>query len=131
MTTATVEKKAKKARPRPLLDAKQLVQVEQDLRKQYPNVIKGSLRNVGDDPDKNPEWASKRTVEIKCAHPGCTATRRIATSDLHQVTMCVEHTMAHRLERRRIARQGKAKKTKVKTTAKAKATKTKAVTKPR
>jgi hypothetical protein len=98
--------KAEKAAPksRPILDEAGLKAAEAELRTSYPAIVKGSLRNVGDDPGKDPKWAHKRTVEIKCAHPGCTKVRRIATSDLHQVTMCEEHTHEYRLAARRKSR---------------------------
>lgn len=99
MAEATVEKKEKKEKKqRQEVDLKA---AEADLRKKYPRVIKGTLRDVGQDPNKDPRWKHKRTVEIRCAKRGCQETRRVATSDLHQVTLCEEHTAEARKERRK------------------------------
>lgn len=103
------EKPVAEVRSRPLLDAAGLKEEEARLRKAYPNIVVGSLCNIGADPGKNPIWAHKRTVEIKCATPGCKNTRRIATSDLHQVEFCEDCTRAQRLERRRNSRKKAAK----------------------
>jgi len=93
------------SRPRPKLDEKELRAAEKDLKARYPQIVVGTLKNAeaGEGPHAN-----KRTVEIKCAHKGCEITRRVATSDLKQVTMCEEHTRQARLERRREARQARA-----------------------
>ena len=124
--TAAQKKAAKKApatkvsRPRPRLDEKQLRTAEAELKKKYPHIVKGTLRNAENGGPHN----QKRTVEIKCSKPGCQVTRRVATSDLAQVTMCEEHTRQARLERRRAARKAKA-------TAKKKTAKKTAARKPR
>jgi len=98
------EKKAKVSRPRPKLDEKELKAACAELRKKYPHVIPNTLQNAeaGEGPHSN-----KRTVEIKCQHPGCKEKRRVATSDLAQVKFCEEHTRLARLERRRAARKEK------------------------
>lgn len=56
---------------------------EAELLKKYPHMIEGSL--VFNDK------TNKQEVTITCTHPGCEATRKVATSDLFQVTMCDEH----------------------------------------
>lgn len=77
-----------------------LNQIENDLRKKYPDrkIIKGSIL----DSNATKEFGPKRTVEIKCAE--CDKTRRIATSDLHQVGHCENCTGDIRKKRRREAR---------------------------
>ncbi len=102
---ATKAPKAKKARERQPLTAEELIDEERKLRKQYPKIVKGSLRNAST--DENDEFHNKRTVEIECATRGCKAVRRIATSDLHQVKHCVECTQKNRLNRRKLARQAR------------------------
>jgi len=50
---------------------------------QHPNVIEGSLR-----------WNDlhgKQQVTINCTADGCSETRDVFTSDLHQVSMCEIH----------------------------------------
>lgn len=74
-----------------VLDAK-----ESELRKEYPYIVKGSIRFHVSGVHKN-----KMTVEIACQWPGCTETREVATSDLHQVKYCETHTREARLARRR------------------------------
>lgn len=80
---------------------------EKRLREKYPNakIVHGSVQDICT--DKNDPHYNKRTVEIKCSHPGCHEVRRIATSDLHQVKFCEEHTKQYRLEKRRIERAAK------------------------
>jgi hypothetical protein len=120
MVATTAEKVS---RPRPKLDEKELRAAEKVLKAKYPDIVKDTLKNAeaGTGPHAN-----KRTVEIKCAHKGCNVTRRVATSDLAQVTMCEEHTRQARLERRREARKvraaAKPKKAKKKATPKTTAT---------
>jgi len=121
---ATTEKVS---RPRPKLDEKELKAAEKDLKAKYPQIIVGTLKNA--EAVEGPH-ANKRTVEIKCAHKGCDATRRVATSDLKQVTMCEEHTRQARLERRREARRERAAAAPAKKAAK-KAEKTAITRKPR
>lgn len=92
--------------------AEKLAEKEAELIKQYPQIQKGTLKFNVDGVHKN-----KLTVVIRCSHPGCNEKREIATSDLHQVTMCEEHTKAARNERRRAAyaaNHKKAKKVKAK-----------------
>jgi hypothetical protein len=110
VTKARPAKKVKKAAARPLLDSKELEAEEKDFRKKYSSIVKGSLRNIGDDPKKDKRWRTKRTVEIKCSKRGCGEVRRIATSDLHQVTMCAAHVIQERLARKRESRKAKAEK---------------------
>lgn len=108
----TAKKKAPPVKPRPLLDTKELRDEEKLIRKDYPHVIKGTLRNIGEDPRKIKAWSAKRTIEIKCTKRGCKTIRRIATSDLHQCDMCPPCTIEERLKRRRDARALKAEKPK-------------------
>lgn len=56
---------------------------EDELLGKYPHLIKGTLRFN----DKT----NKQEGEIKCQHPGCDKTRIVATSDMHQVSMCEDH----------------------------------------
>lgn len=79
------------------LDSTELVQAEIALRKKYPHIVKGSLKNLG----SRGAYAGKRTVMIKCSAPRCASTRRVATSDLAQVRFCEDCTQARRAERRR------------------------------
>ena len=102
-TKATTKKKVA-SRPRPKLDDKALRAEERELKKKYPLIVQGTLRNVGEDPDQKPIWKTKRTVVIRCSVKGCKNRRRVATSDLHQVTMCEDCTQKHRLQRKRDAR---------------------------
>lgn len=73
-----------------------LAEKEAELREKHSHIVKGSLKFNIDGPHTN-----KMTVVIKCTHAGCQETREIATSDLHQVTMCPEHTREARNARRR------------------------------
>lgn len=104
---AKAKPKAKKptTKPRPLLDKEELKDEEKLIREDYPHVIKGTLRNIGEDPKRIKVWTTKRTVEIKCAKRGCAIKRRVATSDLHQVDKCPDCTIDERLKRRREARK--------------------------
>lgn len=79
------------------LSKEELAVAEKDLRKKYKQIVPGTLRNVS----KGAAHNGKRTVEIKCATKGCNKTRRVATSDLHQVRHCVECTQENRAARRR------------------------------
>lgn len=47
------------------------------------------------------EETSKNSVLIECAHEGCTAVRRVCTSDLFQVSMCHAHTLEAKRAKRR------------------------------
>jgi len=79
------------------LNKDELAVAEKELRKKYPHVVKGSLRNISN----GATHKGKRTAEIKCAARGCTKTRRVATSDLAQVRYCDECTQERRAARRR------------------------------
>lgn len=79
------------------LSGTELNQAEAELRRKYPHVIKGSLKNLAG----RGQYAGKRTVTIKCSSPRCTATRRVATSDLSQVRFCEDCTQERRAERRK------------------------------
>jgi len=81
--------------------AKELAAAEAALCSKYPNIILGSLREVS---AREGKFHMKRSVQIECAFSGCATTRRIATSDLAQVSLCEEHTRSARLQRRREAR---------------------------
>jgi hypothetical protein len=99
--------------------ATELKAAETSLVEKYGNrIVRGSLQEAG----TSKEHGNKRTVMIKCEYQGCHETRRIATSDLHQVKYCPEHIKQVRLEKRKDLRAKNAK-PKV---AKPKATKTKA-----
>jgi len=53
---------------------------EADLVNKYPQAIPGTLEFVA--------AANKQSVEIRCTTSGCTNTRRVYTSDLHQTKFC-------------------------------------------
>ena len=83
---------------------------ERALIDKYPdrNIVKGSIRDAG----TLKEFGNKRTVEIKCNGKGengkgCKVVRRVATSDLHQVSMCHDCIRQVRLDRRKDARATK------------------------
>lgn len=82
--------------------AAELKAKETELRKKYPRIVVGSIRDI--ETKKGAPHYNKMTVEITCAKRGCNEVRRIATSDLHQVTMCEEHTLEQRRANRRAAR---------------------------
>ena len=79
------------------LNKEELAAAEKELRKKYKQVIPGTLRNVS----TGATHKGKRTCKIKCATRGCTTTRLVATSDLHQIRFCVDCTQEQRAERRR------------------------------
>lgn len=66
---------------------------EVEIRKDYPNVIEGSLRWN--------ETAGKQMVDISCSVEGCEDTREVFTSDLFQVKTCLEHRKVQRAEARK------------------------------
>jgi hypothetical protein len=71
------------------------------LKAKYPHLVNGTL--------EFDETLGKQTVEIKCAGGATTKTcknprRRVATSDLFQVTRCEEHTLEVRRANRAKAR---------------------------
>lgn len=66
-------------------------------------LVKGSLMF-----DSNKQ---KFTIELICSFHGCGERRRVATSDLHQVSMCEEHTKEMR-NQARAATRNKSKKVK-------------------
>ena len=108
MATATKSKKSKKnqvKRTRPLLSADQLKAEEKEYVEKGYRIVKGTLRNRGEDPEQDPKVASKRSVEIECGKRGCHERRRIATSDLHQVQFCEPHTLEDRAARKNEARR--------------------------
>lgn len=80
-----------------------LVTREKEIRKAYKNVIAGSIRKEVDG-----LHANKLTVEIECSKRGCKNTRRVATSDLHQVHLCDDCTKEARAKRRKERLKGKA-----------------------
>jgi len=69
---------------------------EKELRKTHKRITPGSIKK-----ETTGHWAGKYTVEINCDQRGCTAKRRVATSDLHQVSSCESCTKKLRAERRR------------------------------
>jgi cobyric acid synthase len=91
------------ARTRKKLTDEELKAEEKKLKDLGYKIVPGTLKNANG--RRNAQYHQKRTVEITCSKRGCTVTRRVATSDLHQVTMCEEHTKEARLQRRREARQ--------------------------
>jgi hypothetical protein len=100
----TKDKTKAKARKDEPLD---LATTEKALIEKYHerNIVKGSLKEAG----TLKEFGNKRTIEIRCAGAGetgkgCKVTRRIATSDLHQVSMCPDCIRQVRLDRRKDAR---------------------------
>ncbi len=105
-----VTKKATKKTPvkkvqrnRPLLDDEGLKAEESRLRKSFPRIVEGSLRNRGD----REGYGLKRTVVIKCKTKDCPNTRVVATSDLHQVEFCEACTAEKRLARKQKARRAR------------------------
>ena len=76
---------------------------ESALRKKYPRVIAGSLEF-----NETGQYAGKQIVQIKCEQRGCKVLRIVATSDLFQVTRCVEHTLENRRANRSARRQAAA-----------------------
>ena len=116
-TTAVAEKPAKTKKekapkaPKPPKEPKVkdpievvLARDEAKLREKYPHIVPGTIADV----NTYPEIGAKRSVEIACQYEGCSAKRRVATSDLAQVKYCSEHTRVARLERRKDARAAKA-----------------------
>lgn len=86
--------------------AQLLAAKEKEIRKKYRRVEEGSIRK-----ETEGKFANKITVVIRCKHHGCDRTRRVATSDLHQVEMCEECTRTTKLSKRKKA-AAEAKKTK-------------------
>src|SRR5688572_25261480 len=64
-------------------EAARLAEREKEVRKKYRRVLEGSIRKDTEGTHRN-----KLTVEMTCTGKGCEATRRVATSDLHQVRLC-------------------------------------------
>ena len=65
------------------------------IKAKYPtqNIAPGSL--------KFDEKKQKYSVEITCQHSGCKEKRRVFTSDLFQVKLCVAHTKEARRKKRK------------------------------
>jgi hypothetical protein len=82
--------------------------LEASLIKKYPKqeIIPGSLKDSGAMAD----FGNKRTIVIRCQGDDCNATRRIATSDLHQTRNCEKCIKEIRMEARRSSRKSKPKK---------------------
>lgn len=74
-------------------ESKSRRKTEDEIRKEYPQVVEGSLRWN--------ESAGKQEVEITCMHDGCDEPRTVFTSDLFQVRMCNEHRKEQRAEARK------------------------------
>lgn len=104
--------KAKPARSRRLLTADELKAEEKVYLDKDYKIVKGTLRNRGEDPGKEARFEKKRSVEITCGKRGCDEKRRIATSDLWQVKFCEPHTLEDRAERKNENRRNKTKKAK-------------------
>ncbi len=100
--TATVTKapKATKAPKVEKDEAALLAEREKNLRKKYHRINPGTLRYETDGHHKG-----KYTVEIRCATRGCPNVRRVATSDLFQVSLCEECTAIARANKRKAARK--------------------------
>ena len=102
---------SKGARTRPLLTADELKAEENRYAAKGYKIVRGTLCNRGEDPKKDTKFKNKRSVVIACGKRRCTAERRVATSDLHQVKFCLPHTLEGRAERKNLnRRKGKAKK---------------------
>jgi len=105
----------KKSRPRKLLSKDELRAEEAKLRKKYPQIVQGTLRNAtkgqfveGLTPEETHKFKHKRSVLIHCQQSIvgektaiCGRPRRIATSDLAQVRMCEDCTRDERNARKR------------------------------
>lgn len=86
-----------KSRPRKLLTAEELKIEERRLKAKYPHIVKGTLLNVtkgkrtkGLSVKEVEKFEHKRSCLIACQR--CTTRRRVATSDLAQVTLCTSCT---------------------------------------
>lgn len=94
-----------KGRPRKLLTAQELAEEENRLEAKYPHLVQDSLMNATKDQpqagltdEEVGKFRHKRSCLIKCT---CGAERRIATSDLAQVTLCPSCTRDERNRRKR------------------------------
>lgn len=103
------------ARRRPLLTAEELKAEEKRYIGVGYRIARGSLRNRGEDPEKDPRFKNKRSVVIVCGKRGCGVERRTATSDLHQVRFCLRHTLEDRMDRKNANRRKSKKLTKKRT----------------
>jgi hypothetical protein len=112
----------KKSRPRKLLSKNELRAEEKRLLARYPHIVQGSLRNAtkgelveGLTPEEIHKYKHKRSIIIECqraiANQICGVKRRIATSDLAQVTLCetctTDERNARKRERRAAVRQAR------------------------
>lgn len=95
----------KPSRPRKLLNEEELKDEEAKLKDRYPHIIDNTLLNATKDQttegltaDEVTKFRHKRSVIIACT---CGVQRRIATSDLAQVTLCVKCTTDERNRRKR------------------------------
>jgi hypothetical protein len=96
-------------RPRKPLDPVGLTAAEAELRAKYPHIVEGTLLNATKGiaqfwltPAEAHKFKWKRSIIIQCA---CGQQRRIATSDLAQVTLCEDCTRATRNASKRALRQ--------------------------
>lgn len=66
------------------------------LKAKYPHqrIVAGSYGRFSDE-------STKKSVVIECQAEGCTEVRRVATSDLFQVSRCPEHAKQAKLAKRR------------------------------
>ena len=101
-------KEKPQGRPRKLLTAQELVEEEIRLKAKYPHLVKDSLLNATKDTpisgltnEEVYKFRHKRSCLIKCV---CSHERRIATSDLAQVTLCPTCTRDARNQRKRARR---------------------------
>jgi len=76
-----------------------------DKYKDRCDIVKGSIKDAG----TSKQFGNKRSVDIRCMGEGCKTVRRVATSDLHQVSMCPDCIRQVRLDRRKDARAAKRK----------------------
>lgn len=92
----------KPAKPAPGKD--ELAAREKEIRKTYKAVISGSIRR-----ETNGHHVNKLTVNIECCERGCKNVRRVATSDLFQVSRCEGCAEEHRkaLRRKTPSKNGK------------------------
>lgn len=95
-----------KGRPRKLLTPEELTTEETKLRTKYPHLIENTLINAtknqpidGLSDSEVQKFHHKRSCLIKCSN--CELQRRIATSDLAQVTLCENCTKDERNRRKR------------------------------
>lgn len=94
--TQSAKRALKTADQSPLKGAsRDLATAEKQLRTKYPHIVAGTIAV-----HINGAYKGRRTVEILCQAAGCQSRRTVHTSDLFQVTRCVECTKDARRRRR-------------------------------